>query len=140
VKTTTNALETAGKMAAAAANRPLCTRDLSSSERSFVTVLQQRGFGRLEAVKIRCGAVVLDPSPTLVQVLKFGAAEGQPQTLSVDFELKKSIADLFEYIRGVDAGEIRSLEVRHGLPFSIEIEYRIPRGMPDVNGEHVEAV
>jgi hypothetical protein len=49
------------------------------------------------------------------------------------------MADLFEYIRGVDDGEIRRLEVRHGLPFSMEIEHRIPRGMPDVKGEHVGA-
>ena len=26
------------------------------------------------------------------------------------------------YVREVDAGEIRELEVRHGLPFSMEIE------------------
>jgi hypothetical protein len=59
---------------------------------------------------------------------------------SAEFELKKSLADLFEHIRGVDEGEIRCLEVRHGLPFSMQVEYRIPRGMPDVKGEHVEAV
>ena len=140
MRTATNALETAGEMTATARNRPVGTRDLSSSERSLVSLLQQLGFGRLESVKIRGGAVVLEPSPTLVQVLKFGAVESHPPSRSADFELKKSMADLFEYIRGVDDGEIRCLEVRHGLPFSIEIERRIPRGMPDVKGEHVEAV
>jgi hypothetical protein len=29
---------------------------------------------------------------------------------------------LFEYVRAVDAGEIRTLEVKSGLPFSMEIE------------------
>jgi hypothetical protein len=122
------------------ATRPSSTRDLSPCERSFVTVLQQLGFGHLESLQIRCGAVVLDPSPTVVQVLKFGAPECRQLSRPVDFELKKSVVDLFEYIRGVDAGEIRRLEVRHGLPFSMEIERRIPRGMSDVKGEHVEAV
>jgi len=121
------------------ATRPCSTHDLSPSERGFVTVLQQLGFGHLESVKIHRGAIVLDPWPAVVQVLKFGAAESQPPTRSADFELKKSMADLFEYIRGVDDGEIRRLEVRHGLPFSMEIEHRIPRGMPDVKGEHVGA-
>jgi len=36
--------------------------------------------------------------------------------------LKPQVTELFEYIRAVDAGEIRTLEVKHGLPFSMEIE------------------
>jgi hypothetical protein len=122
------------------ATRPSSTRDLSPSERSFVTLLQQLGFGRLESVKIRRGALVLDPVPTVVKLMKFGAADSQSPSGSADFELKTSMADLFEYIRGVDDGEIRCLDVRHGLPFSMEVEQRISRGMPDVKGEHVEAV
>jgi hypothetical protein len=41
-----------------------------------------------------------------------------------DFELKTQMAEFFEYVRAVDAGEIRCLELRHGLPFSMEIEHR----------------
>ena len=122
------------------AKRPSSTQDLSPSERSLVRALQQLGFGHLESVKIHNGAVVLEPSPTVVRTVKFGTTETEQQSRSCDFELGKSMAELFEYIRGVDQGEIRRLEVRHGLPFSMEVEYRIPRGMPDVKGEHVEAV
>lgn len=122
------------------AARPSSTHDLSPSERSFVTVLQQLRFGHLESIKIRRGALVLDPWPTVVQLLKFGAVESEPSNRCAEFELKKSMAEFFEYIRGVDDGEIRCLEVLHGLPFSMEIEHRISRGMPDVKGEHVEAV
>jgi len=119
--------------------RPRSTDDLLPSEQRFVAALQQLVFGRLEFVRIQHGELVLDPRPTAVQVLKFGSAESQPADHSADFELKKPMADFFEFIRGVDAGEIRRLEVRHGLPFSIEIEQCISRGMPDVEGEHVEA-
>lgn len=122
------------------ANRPVSTRDLLSSERGFVIVLQRLGFGHVEHLRIRRGALVLDPWSTVVQVLKFGMLENQPPSCSAEFELKKPLADLFEYIRGVDDGEIRRLEVRHGLPFFMEIEYRISREMPDVKGEHVDAV
>lgn len=121
-------------------NRPTSTNDLLPSEQRFVATLRQVAFGRLEFVRIQGGELVLDPRPTAVQVLKFGSAETQPAERSADFELKKPMAEFFEYIRGVDAGEIRRLEVRHGLPFSIEIEQCISRGMPDVKGEHVEAV
>jgi hypothetical protein len=39
------------------------------------------------------------------------------------------MAEFFEYVRAVDAGEIRCLELRHGLPFFMEIEHR-----PNANG------
>ncbi|MBE7542238.1 MAG: hypothetical protein HS123_07715 [Solibacteraceae bacterium] len=48
-------------------------------------------------------------------------------SLASGFELKSQVADLFEYVRAVDEGEIRALEIRHGLPFSMEIEHR-PEG------------
>ena len=120
--------------------RPRSTDDLLPSEQRFVAALQQLAFGRLEFLRIQRGELVLDPWPTAVQVLKFGSSESQPAEHSADFELKKPMAEFFEYIRGVDAGEIRRLEIRHGLPFFIEIEQCISRGMPDVEGEHVEAV
>jgi hypothetical protein len=119
---------------------PASNRDLLPSERRFIVALNQLGFGRLEFVRIQRGELVLDPAPTAVQVLKFGSAEWQPPRRAADFELKEPLAKFFEYIRGVDDGAIRCLEVRHGLPFSMEIEQRISRGMPDVKGEHVEAV
>ena len=37
-------------------------------------------------------------------------------------ELRQQIAEFFAYVREVDAGEIRTLEIRHGLPFSMEVE------------------
>jgi hypothetical protein len=119
---------------------PKSTGDLLPPERQFVAALQRLGFGQVEGIKIRDGALALEPSPTVVKVLKFGASENQPPNHPADFELKKSMVEFFEYIRGVDDGEIRRLEIRHGLPFSMEIESRISRGMPDVKGEHVEAV
>jgi hypothetical protein len=118
------------------ATRPSSTRDLSPSERSFLTVLQQLWFGHLESIKIRRGALVLAPWPTVVQFLKFGAGEREQSDRSTEFELKKSMAEFFEYVRGVEDGEIRCLQIHHGLPLSMEIVHRISRGMP----EHVEAV
>jgi hypothetical protein len=122
------------------ATRPSSTRDLSPSERRFVNVLQQFSFGHLESIRIRRGALVLDPWPTVVQILKFGTAQNELSDHCAEFELKKPLAEFFEYIRGVEDGEVRYLGVRHRLPFSVAIEYRISRGMPDVKGEHVGAV
>jgi hypothetical protein len=119
---------------------PTCTSDLSPSERSFVAALQELGFGHLESIKVRRGELILDPWPTVVQVLKLGAAQAEPSNRPADFDLKKPLVEFLEYIRGVEDGEVRRLEVRHGLPFSMEIEQRISKGMPDVKGEHDDAV
>jgi hypothetical protein len=75
--------------------RPSFTADLSPSERGFLRVLQQLGFGHLESIKIRRSALVLDPWPKTGQLLKFGAAENQPVSRAAVFELKKSIAEFF---------------------------------------------
>ena len=101
---------------------PGSTRDLRPSERRFLAAMQQLGHGRFELVQIRKGELMLDPWPAAVRSVKFGAATpNRPAELSGDFELKEEMARLFGFIRGVDVGEIRVLEVRGGLPFAMEI-------------------
>jgi hypothetical protein len=62
----------------------------------------------------------------MVRSVKFAAEESAvPRTSPDDFKLKRQVVELFEYVRAVDAGEIRCLEVRHGLPFAMEVEHRV---------------
>ena len=103
--------------------RPVSTRDLRASERTFVTAMTDLAFGRFEYLRIERGELVLDPWPSVVRGVKFGCQDpGTARTVPADFELKPQVAELFEYIRDVDAGEIRCLEIKSGLPFSMEIE------------------
>jgi len=88
-----------------------------------VAAMRRMGFGRYEYVQIRNGELVLDPWPTTVRDVKFGTTD--PVALRQfpdEFELKQQVAELFEYVRSVEAGEIRTLEVKNGLPFSMEVE------------------
>jgi hypothetical protein len=111
-------------------NRPTSTHDLSASERRFLHEMHDVGFGRFESLRIERGELVLDPWPTTVRGVKFGSVDTAAHTPPLgDFELKAQMAEFFEYVRAVDAGEIRCLELRHGLPFSMEIEHR-----PNANG------
>jgi len=104
-------------------NRPTSTRNLLPSERTFVTAMSHLGFGRFEYLRIEHGELVLDPWPTVVRDVKFGSQDPGASKIPPDeFELKPQVAELFEYVRSVDAGEIRTLEIKHGLPFSMEIE------------------
>ena len=80
-------------------------------------------FGRAEFLRIERGQLVLDPSPLLVRTIKFGAEQSSAKEKPLDFQLTKQAADLFQYVRSVEAGEIRTLEIRDGLPFLMEIEH-----------------
>jgi hypothetical protein len=102
--------------------RPSRTEDLLASERLFITAMQHLGFGRYESIPIRAGELRLEPWPTTVRSIKFGsAASDPPGTESAEFELKRQVADLFAHVRAVQDGVIQVLEVRGGLPFSMEI-------------------
>ena len=103
--------------------RPSSTKDLLPSERSMLGAMRKLGFGRFEYLPIERGEIVLNPWPTVIRDIKFGPTDpGLAKKPAGEFELKPQAAEFFEYVRDVDAGEIRMLEVKHGLPFSMEIE------------------
>lgn len=106
------------------AKRPVSTHDLLPSERVFVVAMQQLRFGRFEYLRIERGELVLTPWPNSVCAMKFGAKVDRPELPDGEFLLKPQVADLLEYVRAVEIGEIRTLEVKCGLPFSMEIECR----------------
>lgn len=84
--------------------------------------MEQLGFGRFESVPIDRGEVVLDPWPMTVQRVNLGGGRSASQTPSGIFALKSQVIALFVYVRGVDAGEIRTLTVQDGLPVSMEFQ------------------
>ncbi len=101
---------------------PVTTRDLLLSEVAFVTAMQQLGFGRFEFLRIYKGELVLDPWPTTVRAVKFATEDPIKTRKSMDeFALKRQVIELLDYVRAFDTGGIRCLEVRHGLPFSMEV-------------------
>lgn len=103
---------------------PTSTRDLLHSERRLVTAMRQLGFGRFERLKIERGQMVLDPWPTTVRDVKFCAKTSEPDNSLEDFLLKQQVVELLDYVRRVDLGEIRTLQVKNGLPFAMEVEHR----------------
>jgi hypothetical protein len=92
-------------------------------DRAFVAALGQLRFGRFESLRIERGELVLDPWPKMVRDVKFCSKANQPETTGAEFLLKEQVVEFLEYVRGVESGEIRVLEVKNGLPFSMEIEH-----------------
>jgi len=102
--------------------RPISTRDLLPSERRLGAALQQLGYGRLEWVRILSGEIVFDPWPATIRKLKSGCGGlGETRHQLAEFELKKQLVELREYLRSVADDEIRVLEIHDGLPFATEI-------------------
>src|SRR5262245_24632431 len=104
------------------AGRPTTTHDLLPSERLLLEAIHHLGYGRFEALRIDRGEIVLDPWPITIRQIKFGSSDpGSEKEPRAEFRLKAQFAELFEYIRSVDAGEISLLEIRGGLPFAMQI-------------------
>ena len=100
---------------------PITTEELLPSEVAFVAAMQQLEFGRFENLQIRGGELVLDPWPVTIRDVKFATPKNVGRPAQGAAELRPQIAELFEYVRSGDAGEIRILEIRHSLPFAMEV-------------------
>lgn len=103
-------------------SNPLLTHDLLPSERTFLSAVQELGFGRLEELEVLNGQLVLDQTPAMVREVKFGSPVINGKTADAALELRPQIAEFFAYVRSVETGKIRLLEVRHGLPFAMEVD------------------
>jgi hypothetical protein len=101
---------------------PVWTQDLSGSERTFVSAMHQLGFGRFECLLIRSGELVLDPWPPTVREWKFASdPKSHAAPMTEKFALKRQVLEFLHFVRSIDSGEIRRLDIRHGLPFTMEL-------------------
>jgi hypothetical protein len=112
-------------------NQPITKSSLPPALARLVELLQALNFGRVEALTVRGGQPVFDPPPRVIQKLKMGADNApRPEIGHSDFRLKDGVIELLEMIARLDNGEIRSIEVRCGLPVSAEIEWRSETTLP----------
>jgi len=116
-------------------NKPITKSALTPALARLIELLQELNFGRVEALTIRDGQPVFDPPPRVIQKLKMGGDNAsRPEMSYADFRLTEGVIELLELIARLQNGEIRSIEVRCGLPVSAEVEWRpdtaIPPGRP----------
>jgi hypothetical protein len=105
-------------------NQPILKSCLLREEAQLVELLQSVNFGRVEALRVRGGVPILEPSPRIVQTLKMGGGQNGPREEASlpDYWLKQPIVELLQTIRHIGDGEILAIDVRYGLPFTVEIE------------------
>ena len=105
---------------------------LSNPQRQLLELLQNINFGRLEALHVRNGQPDFQIPPRIIRKLKIGGENGpRPEVQNSDFRLKDQQIEMLEEIAAVGDGTVLSIEVKHGLAFSMEIEHRA-----DAKGGH----
>jgi hypothetical protein len=107
-------------------NQPVSKSSLSKDQSDLVELCQQHPFSRIESLRVRNGQPVLTPPPKIIQKLRMGGDNRpRPESTLPDFWLKKQLVELLETIADLGDGEIRTIEVAHGLPLLVEIERRV---------------
>ena len=96
--------------------------DLSKRRRRLLELMQELGFGRIEALPVRGGEPVIDPPPRIVREVKFGGQNGARAERALgDFTLKSQVVELLDEFDRLENSVIDVLTVKHGLPFSMQV-------------------
>ena len=96
---------------------------LSHARVRLIELMQRINYGRIEGLSVRRGEPVLDPPPRIVREIKFGGENGpRPETAKEDFFLKAQVRELFAQMEAMGSGVIRTIEIKHGLPFRMTVE------------------
>lgn len=102
---------------------PISKSCLSDPHRRLIETMQRLNFGRIENLPIRDGAPVFGPGARFIQKVKIGGDNGpRPEAGFNDFLLKKQTIELVETLSDLGNGMVLAIEVKHGLPFALEIE------------------
>lgn len=95
---------------------------LSQARRRLLDLMQNVYFGRIENLAIRDGEPVFDPEPVIIRQIRLGGENTAPaQFRKPDFDLKAQAEELFVHLHDLGNGLLASLEIRHGLPFQMEV-------------------
>ena len=96
---------------------------LSEPWKRIVVVMQDLNFGRV-TFSVRSGQPDFTrPFRTVRTVKPAGNGNGpRPEAHSADFEVRKEVTSLIEQVARAPDGTQVTVEVKHGLPFLIEVE------------------
>ena len=96
---------------------------LSEPWKRLVGMMQTLNFGRIIFL-VRSGAPDVTQKVRTVRAVKLPAGDNgpRPEAGSADFELRKEVISLRDQLANAADGARMTIEVKHGLPFLIEIE------------------
>jgi hypothetical protein len=102
-------------------DRPNGLAGLTDGQVRLVRACQQINFGRIEGLLVRSGEPVFDPPPAVIRTFKFGADNLPRLEQGLDaFKLRAQVLDLFAAFRQLRDARVDVIQVKHGLPFSMD--------------------
>lgn len=96
---------------------------LSKSWREVIQAMQEINFGRIENLRFACGDPLLDQNVRVITEYKVGGVNGPREDAMSDvYTPKKQVLELIDAVERLGNGVILRLVVKHGLPFTFEVE------------------
>ena len=96
---------------------------LSEPRKRLIGMMQAINFGRVRFT-VWDGAPDFDHAVRVTRTVKLAGGDNgfRAELGSVDFELRKEVIELLGQVANAANGAVATIEVKHGLPFVIEIE------------------
>jgi hypothetical protein len=114
-------------------NQGIKQSSLSPKQAKLVRLMQGLNFGRIEGLLVKAGEPIFEPPPRLVRKVKIGGENGpRPEISLSNFNLKQQTIEMLAAIAEFGDGEVLSIEVKHGLPFALELQL----GSSDTEPQH----
>lgn len=104
---------------------------LSSARRRLIALCRDIQFGRVEEFDIRDGEPVLDPAPRIVREIKFNGENARLESQGNEILLRNQTAELLAWFDRLQNGHVRYLEVKHGLPFKMNVLHEPDQPQPN---------
>jgi len=96
---------------------------LTPAQQRLLEIMQRTNHGRIEGMSVRNGQPVFDPAPRVIRKIKIAGDNGpRPETAATDFALRKEVVEFFEHLDALGTGVVRCIEIKNGVPFSMDIE------------------
>ncbi|MCP4662414.1 MAG: hypothetical protein GY856_44010 [bacterium] len=85
--------------------------------------MQRLNFGTLKNLRVIDGEPELHDDFECIAIYRFpGDNSPRPETVREDFALPAEVVELIEALQDLYCRRIARVEVRHGLPFKMEVE------------------
>ncbi|MCP4573818.1 MAG: hypothetical protein GY838_15785 [bacterium] len=105
------------------ANRPTRFAELSPKWQELVRRMQRLNFGTLTNLRVVDGEPELFEDFESVATFRFpGDNSPRSEIAREDFALPAEVIEFIETLQGLYCRRIARVEVRHGLPFKMEVE------------------
>jgi len=100
--------------------------ELSEAMQWLIERCQEINFGRITVV-VCDGEPDRTQPPRIVRTVKVAGQENGPraEVTKANFKLRSEQMELVKQLAGADDGDSVAIEVKHGLPFLIEIEQAV---------------